>query len=67
LKNNKKYDIYTFDVTKPTRPHHYKIDLAQENIIDAMKKFPKPDIITSSTLCQSFSSVLSMKGGGTPF
>jgi hypothetical protein len=30
-------------------------------------KVPKPDIITSSTLCQSFSNVLSLVGGGTCF
>jgi len=73
LKNNNKFDIYTFDVTQPTRKKHFKFDLAQDNICEKMKDFqkqnniPNPDIIVSSTLCQSFSSVLSMKGGGTPF
>ena len=62
-----KFDVYTFDITKPTRKNHYKIDLAQPNIVKAMSKFPKPDIIISSTLCQSFSCVLNMKGGGTCF
>ncbi|MGL4768836.1 MAG: C5 methylase (MAV1virus-like) protein [Mycoplasmoidaceae bacterium] len=67
LKNNKNYEIYTFDITAPTRKLHFKIDLSQKNIVEAFKGFPKPDIIVSSTLCQSFSSVLSMKGGGTAF
>ncbi|MDR2624657.1 MAG: hypothetical protein LBC39_08890 [Methanobrevibacter sp.] len=31
------------------------------------KIIKSPDIITSSTLCQSFSSILSMKNGGTCF
>lgn len=61
------YDIYTFDVTESTRNKHFKIDLSQNNIIDIFKSFPKPDIIISSTLCQSFSCVLNMKGGGTAF
>lgn len=39
------------------------------NIVNLFKKLniPKPDIIVSSTLCQSFSNVLSMVGGGTCF
>lgn len=70
LKENDKlkdFEVYTFDVTEPTREHHYKIDLAQENIVEVFKQFPKPDVIVSSTLCQSFSCVLNMKGGGTCF
>lgn len=62
-----KYDVYTFDVTEPTREKHYKIDLSQDNIVELFKKFPKPNIIVSSPLCQSFSCVLNMKGGGTCF
>ncbi|WP_036437903.1 hypothetical protein [Mycoplasmopsis gallinarum] len=62
-----KYDIYTFDVTEPTRKKHIKMDLAQDNIIELFKDFPKPDIIVASPLCQSFSCVLNMKGGGTCF
>lgn len=61
------FDVYTFDVTEPTREKHYKLDLAQKNIVKVFEKFPKPDIILSSTLCQSFSCVLNMKGGGTCF
>ncbi|MGL4950819.1 MAG: hypothetical protein ACRC4M_03260 [Mycoplasma sp.] len=61
------YEVYTFDVTEPTREHHYKLDLAQDDIIEIFKQFPKPDIILSSTLCQSWSCVLNMKGGGTCF
>jgi hypothetical protein len=63
----KKYEVYTFDITPSTRKHHYKVDLAQDNICEVFKKYPKPDIITSSTLCQSFSCILNMKGGGTCF
>lgn len=61
------YDIYTFDVVKPAHEKQYILDLAQKDIIEKLKQFPKPDIITSSTLCQSFSCVLNMKGGGTCF
>ena len=67
LKNNKQIEVWTFDITKPTRKNHLELDLSQKNIIDFFKKYPKPDIIVASPLCQSFSSVLSMKGGGTPF
>ncbi|WP_199267018.1 C5 methylase (MAV1virus-like) protein [Mycoplasma sp. NEAQ87857] len=70
LKENdllKYFDVYTFDVTEPTREKHYKLDLSQDNIVEIFKKYPKPDIIVSSTLCQSFSCVLNMKGGGTCF
>lgn len=68
-KNNllKYFDILTFDVTEPSRKKHFYIDLAQENIIEKMSKFPKPDIIVASPLCQSFSCILNMKGGGTCF
>ncbi len=53
--------------------HYLNIDLSQkyiseifQNLIDT-NQIQKPDIITSSTLCQSFSKVLSMHGGGTCF
>lgn len=65
LKDNPNYDVYTFDITKPTRAHHYQVDLSQDNIVEIFKKYPKPDIIVASPLCQSFTNVLSMKGGGT--
>lgn len=67
------YDIYTFDVTEPTRKKHFWLDLSQKNIVTIFDsliksgKIKKPDIIISSTLCQSFSCVLNMKGGGTCF
>lgn len=74
------FDVYTFDVVDTHLPshrgqlpysfhHYYKVDLSQKNIVSYLrkKKFPKPDIIVSSTLCQSFSNVLSMTGGGTCF
>ncbi|MGZ9763333.1 hypothetical protein ACXYRP_03530 [Mycoplasma sp. 5912] len=49
------------------------IDLSSDSIISDFNKLikentiQKPDIILSSTLCQSFSKVLSMVGGGTCF
>ncbi|WP_180338343.1 C5 methylase (MAV1virus-like) protein [Mycoplasmopsis pullorum] len=61
------FDVYTFDVTEPTREKHYKLDLSQDNIVEIFKQYPKPDIILASPLCQSFSCVLNMKGGGTCF
>lgn len=70
LKNNevlKNYDIYTFDITAPAHSKQFNINLAQKNIINIFKKYPKPDIIVSSPLCQSFSNILSMPGGGTCF
>jgi site-specific DNA-cytosine methylase len=67
LKNNKDYKVYTFDITKPTREHHYDHDLSEpiKDLIKYFDKFPKPDVIVASPLCQSFSSIKSMKGGGT--
>ncbi len=67
LKNKKNFEIYTFDVVKPIRKKQFILDLSQDNIISKLSKFPKPNIIVSSTLCQSFSCVLNMKGGGTCF
>ncbi|UWV82356.1 C5 methylase (MAV1virus-like) protein [Mycoplasmopsis cynos] len=63
------FDVYTFDVTEPEREKHFKLDLAQDiNILkEYFKNLPQPDIIVASPLCQSFSCVLNMKGGGTPF
>lgn len=61
------YDVYTFDITEPIHDKQFKIDLAQDHIIDIFKQFPQPDIIVASPLCQSFSCVLNMKGGGTCF
>ncbi|OAB48993.1 hypothetical protein [Mycoplasmopsis gallinarum] len=52
---------------------YINLDLSQNNIIKIFEKLikdgqiEKPNIITSSTLCQSFSKVLSMIGGGTCF
>ena len=61
------YDVYTFDITEPIHDKQFKIDLAQNNIIEIFSQFPEPDIIVASPLCQSFSCVLNMKGGGTCF
>lgn len=52
---------------------YINIDLSQDNISKIFKNLIKkneikePDIIVSSTLCQSFSKILSMTGGGTCF
>ena len=46
------YDIYTFDITEPSHEHQYQVDLSQDNIVDIFKKYPKPDIIVASPLCQ---------------
>lgn len=67
LKNKKEFEIYTFDVVKPMHKKQFILDLAQKDVIEKLKKFPIPDIVVSSTLCQSFSCVLNMKGGGTCF
>lgn len=54
--------------------HKYiNVDLSQEDIVNVFNEMIKnktiklPDIIVSSPLCQSFSKVLSMVGGGTCF
>ena len=67
LHSDQKYEIYTFDVTISYHDKQFIVNLAQGDIIKKMEYFPKPEIITSSTLCQSFSCVLNMKGGGTCF
>lgn len=69
LKDNPNYEIYTFDVVKPQRDKQFIIDLTLpfEDLINYFNLFPKPDIIVSSPLCQSFSIVLQFKGGGTCF
>lgn len=61
------FDVYTFDVTEPMHDKQYILDLSQDNIVKLMNVYPKPDIIIASPLCQSFSCVLNMKGGGTCF
>lgn len=72
------FEVYTFDVVETHKKSHrgqlsypfqkyIKMDLSQDNIVSKFKSFPKPDIIVSSTLCQSFSNVLAMVGGGTCF
>ena len=65
--DKEQYDVYTFDVTEPSHEHQFKVDLSQDNIIEVFKQYPIPDIITASPLCQSFSIILAMEGGGTCF
>ncbi len=80
IKDNleKYFVVYTFDVVETHKEsfrgqldvsfqHYINQDLSIDNIVEVMKRYPKPDIILSSTLCQSFSNVLSMVGGGTCF
>lgn len=67
LKDNPQYDIYTFDITEPTRQKQYVLDLSNDSVLEELAKYPSPDIIVASPLCQSFSQVLTMKGGGTCF
>ena len=59
--------IYTFDITPKQHENQHYIDLAKEpqELIEWFKQFPKPNLITASPLCQSFSIILSMRGGGT--
>lgn len=64
---NLPFEVFTFDITEPQHQNQFKMDLSQDNIIECFKKFPTPDIICASPLCQSFSQVLQMKGGGTCF
>lgn len=64
LKDNPQYDVYTFDVTEPTRAKQYVLDLSNDNVLEELDKYPQPEIIVASPLCQSFSQVLTMKGGG---
>lgn len=64
LKDNPQYEVWTFDITTSTRDKHIVMDLTQDNIIEAMSKFPKPDIIVASPLCQSFSILLVTKDKG---
>lgn len=64
---NQHFQIYTFDLVRPQRQRQIQIDLSQPQILEVMKHYPKPDVIVASPLCQSFSQVLKMKGGGTGF
>lgn len=58
-------DVYTFDITEPQHEKQFKLDLSSENVIEELKKYPNPDIIVASPLCQSFSITTTIKGGGT--
>lgn len=67
LRQNSLFDVWTFDITEPTRKQHIKQDLTVDNIIEVLAQYPRPQIIVASPLCQSFSQVLQLKGGGTCF
>lgn len=70
LKNNDDFEVYTFDLVPETEhQNQHVIDLSKkfQDLKEYFSKLPKPDIIVASPLCQSFSSVLTMKGGGTCF
>ena len=64
---NLPFEVFTFDITEPHHQKQFKMDLSQDNIIECFKKFPTPDIICASPLCQSFSNAISFPGGGTCF
>lgn len=65
-----KYEILTFDILEKTKDgkENIVIDLANENInhlINILKSYKKPDIITASPMCNSFSAARRYKDGGT--
>ena len=68
MKYDDRFEIITIDITEPTRLSHFKINLMNYRsvAINLLRQLPKPDIIVGSPPCDSFSSILSMKGGGTP-
>jgi len=67
LKDYVDYEVYTFDITPPTRQKHFYVDLSSDDCIIKINKLniPEPDVMVFSPPCDSFSSVLSMRGGGT--
>ncbi|WP_322941724.1 C-5 cytosine-specific DNA methyltransferase [Mycoplasmopsis canis] len=68
--DNPLFEIYTFDLyLEKYHNKQYVIDLSQDisYLKEYFSKFPKPNIIVASPLCQSFSSTLTLKGGGTCF
>lgn len=70
LKENKmldEFDVYTFDVTPKAHEKQFYVDLSLKSTKKWFEKFPRPDVIVASPLCQSFSNILNMKGGGTCF
>ena len=58
-------DVYTFDITEPQHDKQFKLDLSSKDVIEKLKHYPRPDIISASPLCQSFSIATAIKGGGT--
>lgn len=65
-----KYEILTFDILSKTKDgkENIVIDLANENInhlINILKSYKKPDIITASPMCNSFSAARRYRDGGT--
>jgi len=65
LKDNDEYEVLTFDITQPSRDKHYRLDMTDHFVIERLELYPEPDIIVASPPCDSFSSILSMRGGGT--
>lgn len=64
LKDVPGFEVWTFDVTEPTRDKHVSLDLAAPNLERELSKYPKPDIVAASPPCASFSNALAMKAGG---
>ena len=58
-------EVYTFDITEPQHEKQFILDLSSKDVIEKLKQYPRPDIISASPLCQSFSIVTVIKGGGT--
>lgn len=71
LKDYDFIEVYTFDInTNIKHDKQYIINLGKENIDNfiefiEMGNFPKPDFITASPLCNSFSVILQTPDGGT--
>lgn len=67
LCDNSNFEVYTFDITEPTRDNHIKLDLTScfDNIQNVLDTFPIPDIIVASPMCNSFSFI--MNAGNNQF
>lgn len=57
FKDNPKYQVRSIGINDLKEPNYYKIDLGltNENLIEELKKLPKPDIILASPPCESWS------------
>lgn len=62
-----KYTILTFDILPKTKDgkENIVLDLTDDNVIELMSTFAKPDIIVASPMCMSFSRASAMRNGST--